>query len=190
VGHTGKQNPQCTHFSMISFEARVCVSNALLPSVFSIISAIRLHPQTGPDSACPSRQLILDRFHHAERVPALPMVKLRHFFRRCNAASYPPWVFQLHAQELKRSRNPPACLPADHTIPSHTSSARRAVDVTCCPLNSPIVRAKSPGKMLIFAMAVVLGSEKPTAPRARPTSPSKPSETLAARQFSQLRLLP
>jgi len=41
VGHTGKQNPQWTHFSMISFEGGWCASKALAHSCFAVKSSIR-----------------------------------------------------------------------------------------------------------------------------------------------------
>jgi len=99
VGTPASQNPQM-HALLDDFVRRRVMRVKRAPAFrVSIISAIRLHPQTGPDFSVPfAVKLILDRFHHAERVPALPMRQTPPFFPADATRQAIRMVFQLHAQ--------------------------------------------------------------------------------------------
>src|SRR5713226_4630848 len=114
VGQTAKQNPQCTHLSMISFDGGWCASNidAWLELAFSSsirkAAASRRTPKT-LDTAYKSAgiqrvlgiELPLHRFHQGERVArGSPRIERRHFLRAMQRHSGTTLSFQFTAQRL------------------------------------------------------------------------------------------
>src|SRR6267378_648520 len=145
VGHTGKQNPQWTHFSMISFEGGWCASKALAHSCFAVKSSLRCHPQSGQDSAC--------SWDQAASLPhSLRATHRQEFPKRRTPASCPhdgarqvnrPCLANRHATSEAPRATLPACLPNEAIrCPSRTSALSTGADE--CLTSAPPFPSCSP----------------------------------------------
>src|SRR6267378_2855571 len=150
VGHTGKQNPQWTHFSMISFEGGWCASKALAHSCFAVKSSIRCHLQSGQDSACSWDQAAsLPLSLRAAHRPRFPKRRTPAFCPDDGARPENHLGLAICRATFEVPRaTPPACLPNEAIrCPSRTSALSTGADarlpsVPPFPLCAPCLPAR------------------------------------------------